>query len=110
MNKKVIFVRASDPREIEVMINDLIMNKIYVKRKIAFMYAETKDYIIKFIVIPIKTMKENIRYVLGCRADGCIGFDDDASDYLTRHKNICEGKDLVEFLKSEENENEKIQS
>ena len=57
----------------------------------------TKNIIIKFVIIPIG--KNHIEYVKGMRATGCFGFDDDTDDYLTRGNNVCKDYTLVKYVK-----------
>lgn len=53
----------------------------------------------------------DLRSILGCRCNGCYGFNTKETEYLTRGKNECEGIELLDYItkiEMEMNNNGKI--
>lgn len=73
-----------------------ILKKHGIKFREAKQRIITDKIIIKFI--HIRFFSQFNKNIYGIRADGCYGFDDEVTNYITKGNNICKGHDIMEFI------------
>lgn len=97
MEKEIVLVRVNDRSEIVDILSELSTNDIQYRKCMMTNQINTKNIIIKFVIIPISNLQMD--YVKSMRATGCFGFDDNTADYVTRGNNICKDYTLVKYVK-----------
>ena len=96
-DKEIIYYRITDQTQIKDVLKELLDAGIECKNCMMKNQINTKNVIIKLIVIPIG--HDHMNYVRGLCSVGCFGFSDEVTDYITRGKNICEGFELVDYVR-----------
>lgn len=97
MDKELILIRVVSRDQIRDIIIDLVDAGIECKEKFHKGVINTKNVILKYIIIPIGADQRN--YVKGMRSVGCFGFDNKTADYLTRGNNVCQDYTLIKYVK-----------
>lgn len=94
MDKQTILVRITNDQEMDDIANDLVNKGIEIDRPNKNNII-TKRAMLRSIRIPIG--KDQLRYIMGYRADGCFYFNNDTANYVTRGHNKC--KDYISIEK-----------